>query len=132
MAARDLGELLRCLGWNPSERELEEARHELVVSARGSVSFSEIERYVARRGGICNGCKDEDDIQEAFQVLDQDGDGKISVNKFKHFMTTLGEKMSDTEVDEILQSLRKDKDDIEYLEYKDLIEGLEAADLEDS
>ena len=51
-------------------------------------------------------------------MLDQDGDGKISVNKFKHFMTTLGEKMSDTEVDEILQSLRKDKDDIEYLEYK--------------
>ena len=32
------------------------------------MSFSEIERYVARRGGICNGCKDEDDIQEAFQV----------------------------------------------------------------
>ena len=34
MAARDLGELLRCLGWNPSERELEEARHELVVSGK--------------------------------------------------------------------------------------------------
>lgn len=32
MAARDLGALLRCLGWNPSERELEEAKHELVVS----------------------------------------------------------------------------------------------------
>ena len=32
------------------------------------MSFSEIERYVARRGGICNGCKDEDDIHEAFQV----------------------------------------------------------------
>ena len=30
--ARDLGELLRCLGWNPSEQDLEEARHELEVS----------------------------------------------------------------------------------------------------
>ena len=39
-----------------------------LFAARGSVSFSEIERYVARRGGICNGCKDEDDIHEAFQV----------------------------------------------------------------
>lgn len=34
MAARDLGALLRCLGWNPSERELEEAKHELVVSCK--------------------------------------------------------------------------------------------------
>ena len=30
--ARDLGELLRCLGWNPSEQDLEEARHELEVT----------------------------------------------------------------------------------------------------
>ena len=34
MSARDLGALLRCLGWNPSERELEEAKHELVVSGK--------------------------------------------------------------------------------------------------
>ena len=40
------------------------------------------------------------------------------MNKFKHFMTTLGEKMSDREVDEILQSMKKDKDHSEYLEYK--------------
>lgn len=36
MSARDLGALLRCLGWNPSERELEEAKHELVVSCKYS------------------------------------------------------------------------------------------------
>jgi len=34
MAARDLGALLRCLGWNPSERELEEVKHELLVSCK--------------------------------------------------------------------------------------------------
>jgi hypothetical protein len=34
MSARDLGALLRCLGLNPSERELEEAKHELVVSCK--------------------------------------------------------------------------------------------------
>lgn len=31
MSAKDLGPLLRCLGLNPSERDLEEARHELDV-----------------------------------------------------------------------------------------------------
>lgn len=32
MAVRDLGSFLRCLGWNPSERDLEEARQELDVA----------------------------------------------------------------------------------------------------
>lgn len=52
------------------------------------------------------------------QVLDQDGDGKISVGDFRYFMTTLGEKMSDDEVEEMLKSVYKRKhanfDSIEY------------------
>jgi calmodulin len=38
--ARDLGELLRCLGWNPSEQDLEEARHELEVTGNDDINFS--------------------------------------------------------------------------------------------
>ncbi|XP_060587847.1 uncharacterized protein LOC132743331 [Ruditapes philippinarum] len=131
MSARDLGALLRCLGWNPSERELEEAKHELVVSSRGSVTFTEIERFMARRGGIFYGCKDKEDIQEAFQVLDGDGDGKISVGDFRYFMTTLGEKMSDEEVEEMLSSVYKRKhENFDSIEYNDLIEGLAEASLD--
>ena len=37
--ARDLGELLRCLGWNPSEQDLEEARHELEVTGMSGADF---------------------------------------------------------------------------------------------
>jgi Ca2+-binding EF-hand superfamily protein len=37
MAVRDLGSFLRCLGWNPSERDLEEARQELDVA--GNLHF---------------------------------------------------------------------------------------------
>ncbi|KAK7478648.1 hypothetical protein BaRGS_00030111 [Batillaria attramentaria] len=69
--ARDLGELLRCLGWNPSEQDLEEARHELEVTARGTITFADVEAYVARRGGIYYGNNAEEDILVAFQVLDR-------------------------------------------------------------
>lgn len=52
------------------------------------------------------------------QVLDQDGDGKISVGDFRYFMTTLGEKMTDEEVEDMLKSVYKRKnnnfDSIEY------------------
>ncbi|XP_052249715.1 uncharacterized protein LOC127857355 [Dreissena polymorpha] len=132
MAARDLGALLRCLGWNPSERELEEAKHELVVSSRGSVTFAEIERYMARRGGILYGCQDKEDIQEAFQVLDGDGDGKISIRDFRYFMTTMGEKMTDEEVEDMLQSVYKRKHtNFDSIEFHDIIEGLNETTLED-
>ena len=51
-------------------------------------------------------------------MLDHDGDGKISVGKFRYFMTTLGEKMTDEEVEDMLQSLHSKKhtnfDSIEY------------------
>ena len=35
---RELGELLRCLGWNPSEQDLEDARHELDITSGPSAS----------------------------------------------------------------------------------------------
>ena len=52
------------------------------------------------------------------QVLDGDGDGKISVGDFRYFMTTMGEKMTDEEVEDMLQSVYRRKhgnfDSIEY------------------
>ncbi|XP_053382013.1 uncharacterized protein LOC123541111 [Mercenaria mercenaria] len=63
MSARDLGALLRCLGWNPSERELEEAKHELVVSfSYGNVCFrmpdsdsAEIQKHYSERKKASDG-----------------------------------------------------------------------------
>ncbi|KAK7475638.1 hypothetical protein BaRGS_00033131 [Batillaria attramentaria] len=106
--ARDLGELLRCLGWNPSEQDLEEARHELEVTARGTITFADVEAYVARRGGIYYGNNAEEDILVAFQVLDRSGSGKIEVEEFRHFMTTMGERMSNEEVEDLLKSAKRD------------------------
>ncbi|KAK7091622.1 uncharacterized protein [Littorina saxatilis] len=124
--ARDLGELLRCLGWNPSEQDLEEARHELEVtglSARGTISFADVEAYVARRGGIYYGNNAEEDILVAFQVLDKSGNGRIEVEEFRHFMTTMGERMSNEEVEDLLRSAKRDGH--EFIEYKDLIRAIQ-------
>ena len=40
----------------------------VLISARGSVTYAEIEKFMAKRGGILYGCRDKEDIQEAFQV----------------------------------------------------------------
>ena len=55
--ARDLGELLRCLGWNPSEQDLEEARHELEVSgvsgAEMAFFFLFFLFFISPLSGVC-------------------------------------------------------------------------------
>ena len=43
----------------------------IFVLARGTISFADVESYVARRGGIYYGNNAEEDILVAFQVLDK-------------------------------------------------------------
>lgn len=46
-----------------------------------------------------------------YRVFDKDGNGYITAQEFKHFMTTMGEKFSEEEVDEIIQEVDKDGDE---------------------
>ena len=39
------------------------------------------------------------------RVFDKDGNGYITAQEFKHFMTTMGEKFSEEEVDEIIKEV---------------------------
>ena len=43
-------------------------------------------------------------------MFDRDSNGYISASEFRYVLTTLGEKMSDTEVDELLTSADIDGD----------------------
>lgn len=74
-----------------------------------------MEKFVRKRGGIYTKSEEECDIIEAFKVLDKDGTGKISIRDFRRCMTTLGDKMSDEEVEEILHFAKtKDGEFINY------------------
>ena len=45
-----------------------------------------------------------------FQVFDKNGDGYISASELRHVMTTLGEKLTDDEVDEMIREADIDGD----------------------
>lgn len=61
---------------------------------------------------------DESLIRLAFKVFDKDGNGYITSSEFKYFMTTMGEKLSEEEVDEIIREVDKDGDEqIDYEEF---------------
>lgn len=49
-------------------------------------------------------------IREAFRVFDRDGNGYITADEFRYFMTHMGEQFSDQEVDEIIAEVDIDGD----------------------
>ena len=45
----------------------------------------------------------EDELRSAFKVFDIDGNGQISSSELRHVMTNLGEKLSDSEIDDMIR-----------------------------
>lgn len=52
----------------------------------------------------------EEEIMEAFKVFDRDNNGFISAAELRHVMTSIGEKLTDDEVDEMIREADQDGD----------------------
>jgi calmodulin len=109
--AAEIGTVFRMLGQNPTQAEL----GDMLTEVDETIEFPEICTLLARK------IKDidaEEEFKEAFRVFDKDGNGFTSAAELRHIMTTLGEKMSDQELDEMLEMAEIDGDgQINYEEY---------------
>ena len=90
--------------------------NEVDVDGNGTIDFPEFLTMMARK------LKDVDaeaEIREAFKVFDKDGNGLISANELRHVMTSLGEKLTDEEVDEMMREADIDGDG--FVNYEEFV-----------
>jgi len=139
ITTRELGTVMRSLGQNPTEAELQDMINEVDADGNGTIDFPEFLTMMARK---MKDTDSEEEIKEAFKVFDKDGNGYISAAELRHVMTNLGgysilvfcgssltgatqsigEKLTDNEVDEMIREADVDGDgQINYEEFVKVI-----------
>jgi len=112
-----LGDLLRACGQNPTLAEVAE----LEESVGADFDFDLFLRVLNRPDGFRAPGQPEDFVR-GFQVFDKDGTGFIGVGELKYVLTSLGEKLNDDEVDELLKGVNVGKDgSVNYGEFVQMI-----------
>nr|BBB18812.1 calcium indicator protein OeNL(Ca2+)-18u [synthetic construct] len=100
ITTKELGTVMRSLGQNPTEAELQDMINEVDADGNGTIYFPDFLTMMARK---MKDTDSEEEIREAFRVFDKDGNGYISAADLRHVMTNLGEKLTDEEVDEMIR-----------------------------
>lgn len=108
-----LGDMLRAVGQNPTLKEIAD----LQDTTSSEIDYASFEKIVNREGGFKSLGKPEDYIK-AFQIFDKNLTGFISVGEIKYILTTIGEKLTNEEVDELLKNVTiTDDNSVDYAEF---------------
>jgi len=114
-----IGDVMRALGQNPTESDVKK----LVVDnshpqprADDRITF---EVFLPMLQAICQKRNNDtaEDFVEGLRHFDKDGNGSISSAELRHLLTTLGEKLSDEEVEQLLTGHEDSQGNINYEEF---------------
>ncbi|SGZ31880.1 BQ5605_C042g12029 [Microbotryum silenes-dioicae] len=112
--ASSLGDVLRALGQNPTQKHVTELAAQ---AGNKDIDYQTFVNILNRPGGydpagtevgpevpLASGTTPNEFIR-GFAVFDKDGTGYIGQGELKYVLTSLGEKLSDDEVDELLSGV---------------------------
>lgn len=118
ISKQELSTVMRSLGLSPSEQEVTDLMNEIDLNGNKSIEFSEFLTLMSRQ---LKQNDSEMELLEAFKVFDKNGDGYISSAELKHVLTSIGEKLSDAEVDEILKEVADGQGQINIEQFAEIL-----------
>ncbi|CAD5187760.1 calmodulin-like protein 8 isoform X2 [Musa acuminata AAA Group] len=104
----ELSTVIKSLGLKPNEGEVHKMISEIDANGNGTIEFQEFLNLMASK--LNKGIDSEDELKEAFKVFDKDQNGFISATELRNVMISLGEKLTDEEVAQMIREADLDGD----------------------
>jgi len=102
IGASELGTVMRALGQNLTEAEVKEIVKKLSSDTVDFEKFKSV--MIANKKDV----DPEKEMREAFKVFDKDGKGVVQTSELRAVLTSMGEKLTEEEVDGIIKATDKD------------------------
>jgi len=116
--ASKIGDILRALGLNPTEADVQKLVGEVKDGGNGMLAFqSFLPLYVAVAKRKDENTSTAEDFIEGFRVFDKDANGTISSAELRHLLTTLGEKMEEVDVENLIAPFEDQHGNINYEDF---------------
>lgn len=134
ISTSELGEVMKGLGQNPTDAELQDMVNEVDTDQSGSIEFNGNHpslplksiptsnplnpltnfsifppEFMALMSTTIQPKDYEAETLAAFKVFDKDGSGTISASELKAVMKSLGDDLTDAEIDEMIREADKDQ-----------------------
>jgi len=106
----DLKDMLASLGKDVTDKYVEG----MVGEAPGPINFT---MFLTMFGEKLNGTDPEEVIKNAFACFDNDQTGKINEDYLRELLTTMGDRYTDDQVDEMFREAPINNNDFDYLEF---------------
>lgn len=120
ITAKELGVVMRSLGQDPTEAELQDMINDVDTDGNGTIDLAEFISMMARK------LKDDDarkEIKEAFRVFDRNGDGLISSAELRLALASLGEHVSEKEAEDMIRDADTNGDG--YVDYEEFVKMMD-------
>ena len=115
----ELANILKAIDINASDEEIKDIIAEMDLEGNGEINFENFVSIVKRREKDVD---NEEEVLNAFKLFDKEGNGLININELKHIMLTVGNNISETELNDLLKEADTDNDG--YINYEEFIRSL--------
>ncbi len=121
LTLKELSQVLRSINSDFTQSQIESIVAEADTSGTGKLNLND---FISLMASKYRESETDEEVINAFRVFDKDGTGVVAANELRHIMTTLGDKLTDEEVDEMIREADINGDGFIY--YEDFVRTMMA------